>query len=737
MNMRSVFWILSCLLVIPAMEAEETPAKPAPVVAEKQVEEWMESVVKVTQVGRDGEEGIGAGWVLDASGLIVTNLHVIGRGRKLHVEMHSGEHHEVTAVQAWDEELDLAILKVKATGLKPLKVGDSSKVKQGQPIAAIGNPEGLEFSFVQGVISGIREIEGQEMIQVAVPIERGNSGGPLLSTKGEVLGVLTLKSMKSENLGFAMPSNAVRALRATPNPVPMQRWMTIGVLDPRTWTLLHGAEWSQRAGVIKSGGFGAGMGGRTLAIWETQEPKDSYEVAVNVKLSDESGAAGLIFCSDGKDRHYGFYPSNGQMRLTRFEGPDVYSWTVLEQAPSEAYKPGEWNELRVRVEPDNIRCWVNGAPWLTSNDHAFRDGKAGLCRFREPSAEFKGFRVGPSLEQKVPSKEVLAEVRKHIAEFSIGRQTKSSTIDALAAEAQASRLTLEKEVRELEDKAASLRKLQRIVHESAVSSELSAMLGRPDEEISLLRAALLLARHDNADLEAGPYEEMLARMAEDLAADPDIKRGGMTAVKRLNRYLFEENGFHVNRQDSSRSNSYINEVLDDREGLPIMLSSVYLELADRLGIKGVFGASLPSRFMVGFTTSDEPGSTKLIDVSNGGKLLSVSQAAESIGLIDAADLVDYLEPATKKAMILRMIRNLMGTIEPGAPPSDEQAPYLSLQIAVDEETAGERVLRAIYRSQNGDKAGAREDISWLIQHGGPSLDEFRLQQLQEWYRSLE
>lgn len=736
MRMRSVQPILYSLLMASALSAAET-AKPAPEIGEKQAEEWMQSVVKVTQVGRDGEEGIGAGWVLDPSGLIVTNLHVIGRGRRLHVEMRSGEHHEVTAVHAWDEELDLAILQVKATGLKPLKLGDSSKAKQGQPVAAIGNPEGLEFSFVKGVISGIREIESQEMLQVAVPIERGNSGGPLLNAKGEVLGVLTLKSMKSENLGFAMPSNAVRVLRASPNPVPMKRWMTIGVLDPRTWTLLHGAEWSQRAGVIKSGGFGAGMGGRTLAIWEPREPKDSYEVAANIKLSDESGAAGLIFCSDGKDRHYGFYPSNGQMRLTRFEGPDVYSWTVLEQAPSEAYKPGEWNELRVRVEPDKIRCWVNGVSWLVSNDQAFRDGKAGLCRFREPSAEFKGFRVGSNLEQKPPSKDVLAALQKHITEFSAGHQTKSSTVESLVNNAQVSRLAIEQQVRELEEKAATLRKLQRSVHETALATELGSMLEKPDEEISLLRAALLLARHDNAELDPEPYLEMMGRMVDDLNADAEIKKGGLAALKRLNRYLFEENGFHVNRQDSSRSNSYINEVLDDREGLPIILSTIYLELADRLGIEGTFGASLPGRFMVGFSTSAEPGSTKLIDVAERGKILTTSQAAQTVGLIDAADLIDYLEPATKKSMVLRMIRNLMGPIEPGAPPADDQVPYLSLQIALDEEATQERFLRAAYRSTTGDKAGAREDLVWLMQHSGPTLDEFRLQQLQEWYRSLE
>jgi len=546
----------------------------------------MQSVVKVTQIGRGGEEGIGAGWVMDANGLVVTNLHVIGRGRKLKVETHDGVTHEVTAVHAWDEAADLAILKVNATGLKPFKTGDSTKAKQGQPVAAIGNPEGLEFSFVQGVISGIREIEGQEMLQIALPIERGNSGGPLINSKGEVIGVLTLKSMKSDNLGFAMPSAAVKALRASPAPLTMQAWATIGVLDARTWSVLKGAEWQQRAGVIKSTGLGEGFGGRTLAIWQTEEPAGVYEVAVNVKLEAESGAAGLVFCSDGQDRHYGFYPSGGNLRLTRFEGADFYSWQVLRQAPSEAYKPGEWNELRVRVEEGRIHCWVNEVLWMVAEDASFRGGKVGLCRFREPAAEFKQFRVGKDLAAPALPGELVKAVESHVNEFTAGRQTETTTVEVLRGDAAAALRVVKQQIAATEVKLESMRKLQRIVHEAAVTEELVENL---DAGTGLLSAALLLAKHDNAELDAAPYLTMMERMASDLRQDADIRRGGIHAVKRLNRYLFEENGFHVVKQDFSRSNSYINEVLDDREGLPIMLAAVYMDLAERLGVEDVHG----------------------------------------------------------------------------------------------------------------------------------------------------
>ncbi|HCN77860.1 MAG TPA: hypothetical protein DIT13_11785, partial [Verrucomicrobiales bacterium] len=122
--------------------------------------------------------------------------------------------------------------------------------------------------------------------------------------------------------------------------------------------------------------------------------------AVNVKLDSESGAAGLVFCADGGDRHYGFYPSGGKLRLTRFEGADVYAWTILADVPAEAYRPGEWNHLRVRVDQEKITCWVNGQVILTQEDTGLRGGRAGLCKFRNTVAEFRQFRVGTDLADK-------------------------------------------------------------------------------------------------------------------------------------------------------------------------------------------------------------------------------------------------------------------------------------------------------------------------------------------------
>lgn len=387
--MRALFLALTFLSATSPLVFGKT-AKPAP--AMKSVEdiaaEVKPSVVKVLQVGREGLDGLGTGFVVSSEGLIATNLHVIGEARRLEVEMSDGTKHEVTEIAATDAHWDLALLRVGGKGLKPLPLADSDSVKQGQPVVAMGNPEGLSFSIVDGVVSEFPDIVNEvPMIRLAMPIERGNSGGPLLDRQGRVLGLLTMKSAVTDNLGFAMPVNELKRLIEKPNPVPMERWLTIGVLNPKLWQPSLGARWTQHSGVIESSTLGSGFGGRTLCLSKSELPGETYEVAVNVKLGEESGAAGLVFAAQDDDHYYGFYPSNGKLRFTRFEGPDVYSWVVLSEFASEAYRSGQWNHLRVRVEPGQITAWVNGQRVMVHEDSVLRGGSVGLCRFRAPKAE--------------------------------------------------------------------------------------------------------------------------------------------------------------------------------------------------------------------------------------------------------------------------------------------------------------------------------------------------------------
>ena len=208
---------LSLFLIAPAHAQIKSSPKDGKAMSVEQLNaQAKESVVVILHTGRQGKQaGLGAGFVIDAGGLIATNFHVIGEGRPISVVMPDGSKRDVVSVHASDRHLDLAIIKVDAEGLTPIPLGDSDKIKDGAPIAALGHPKGLKFSVVAGVLSGRREVEGVQMLQVAMPIEEGNSGGPVLDMFGRAVGVVTLKSLVAESLGFAVPVKDLKPDRSS------------------------------------------------------------------------------------------------------------------------------------------------------------------------------------------------------------------------------------------------------------------------------------------------------------------------------------------------------------------------------------------------------------------------------------------------------------------------------------------------------------------------------------------
>ncbi|MDR3305110.1 MAG: S1C family serine protease [Clostridiales Family XIII bacterium] len=165
--------------------------------------------------------GVGTGMIIDKEGYILTNSHVVmdGAVESIKVLLNTGD--EVEGKVIWnDASLDLAIVKINAKELSPVELGDSDDVQIGSYVAAIGNPLGLEFngSITQGVVSGLdrtitvsdttgsKTVRMEGLIQVDAAINSGNSGGPLLNSKGQVIGVNTAKA-SAEGMGFAIPIN--------------------------------------------------------------------------------------------------------------------------------------------------------------------------------------------------------------------------------------------------------------------------------------------------------------------------------------------------------------------------------------------------------------------------------------------------------------------------------------------------------------------------------------------------
>jgi regulator of sirC expression with transglutaminase-like and TPR domain len=708
MRSAALVRLLAGLLLFSAsLRAPAPAAEPRAKTVEEIAEKARGSVVVITQRGRDGAvEGVGSGFVVNRNGLIATSLHVIGEGRPIEVRFANGDRFPATEIHAWDRKLDLAIVRIASSNLTALKLGDSAELKQGAPVVAMGNPRGLAHSVVQGVVSAFRDFESGRMIQLAIPIEPGNSGGPLLDAAGRVVGILEMKSAITENLGFATPIDGLKTLIEKPNPVPVARWVRLGALDARKWKPAYGAHWTRRAGEIHVTGAGSGFGGRSLCFYQSEPPKLSYEATVTVKLDDESGAAGLIFATDGADQHYGFYPSGGQMRLTRFDGPDVYSWKILEQKVSRAYRPGGWNTLRVRVDADAIRCFVNDELAIESTDQELRSGGVGLAKFRQTQAQFKNFAVQ-----------------------SISEKATTNTADAPAANGRAKLLA---EARQREAEATELRKKAETLHLDEIRGAMVVELKKLEAEIDLFKLALLVSRLDNPELEIEAYRDEVAGMAKEIVAKLPADASASQKLEHLNAYLFRENGFHGSRSDYyNRANSYINAVIDDREGIPLTLSILYIELARRIELSGISGVPLPGHFMVQFAPANEPAN--YVDVFEGGRVGNRAQAIEWAGEhSEVPILAEHFRAATKQEMIVRMLRNLIALAAPADNPA-RALNYLELVIAIDGQEAVDRWRRAFLRRQTGDIPGAKEDLRWLLEKKPAGVN---IERVEEFYQSL-
>lgn len=746
--------------------------------------EALDSIVVIRQINRDGEShSLGSGFVISDDGLIATNLHVIGEARPLRVETKSGKTYRVIEVHASERQMDLAIVRVaNPVGLKPLPIFDStiaasaiadpttanSKLRPGDSVVVIGHPRGLQHTVVEGLLSARKEIEGQPMLQLSIPIEQGNSGGPVLDRQGRVHGVLTLKSLQAENTGFAVESVALKQLLAKPNPITMDRWLTIGELDLKTWEPVFEARWMQRVDRILVDGSGAGFGGRSLCLrrkpMADQTDNTPIALSVDVRMDDESGAAGLVLHSDGKDRHYGFYPSNGRIRLTRFDGPDVYSWNVLQEVQTDAYRPGEWNSLRVVLNGNQTQCFVNNQLVVTSLDRRYTSGRPGLAKFRQTQAEFRNFRITRLTTPGEVTQQTLDRWRP------VQPAAESLTlpdIEQLAADSGVTSELLEEHARRLEQQATAVRQLSDRLNTQRVQQQLVTELALPEDKINLIRATLLIAQLDNQKLDIQLFEREVERMAEQISKRIKDNPNESQRIEILNQFLFKENGFHGNRvQYDTRSNSYMNDVIYNRQGLPITLSVLYMELAQRIGLK-VVGVGLPGHFVVRWETattvegdesptlesqkpetinndpankSPDQNGTQL---SSGGQLIDPFERGAKISMQDANRLIraagfrptaSFFAAQSKPQIIERMLRNLVGLAEQNRE-TERLLRYMETLVRLFPEETEFRAKRVDLNSRTGDIDSAIADIDWFLKHKPAGVEIEKLKEFREFLQN--
>lgn len=187
------------------------------------------------------QQGAGSGWILDSSGLIVTNNHVVEGAEDISVVLHDDRVVNATLVGA-DALTDIAVIKIDAPDLTPIVIGDSDNLQVGEWILTVGNSLGLGITAKEGIVSRtgvslpVSETEKVDnLVEVSAAINPGNSGGPLVNMRGEVVGINSIKIATSgvEGMGYAISSRAAEPIiqELVQNGYVVRPWLGVSVQD--------------------------------------------------------------------------------------------------------------------------------------------------------------------------------------------------------------------------------------------------------------------------------------------------------------------------------------------------------------------------------------------------------------------------------------------------------------------------------------------------------------------------
>jgi S1-C subfamily serine protease len=292
-------------------------------------EQAKDSVVLIKSTLPTGT-ATGSGFIYDAEGRIVTNDHVIDGANGITVTFINGSILQATVVGA-DPYSDIAVIKVDAPAalLRPLKLGNSSALKVGEAVLAIGNPYGLADTLTTGIVSALgREMDSAsgypivDVIQTDAAINPGNSGGPLLNMRGEVIGINTaIVSQSSTGIGFAVPSNTI--LRELPSLI------STGKYD-QVYIGIQGVDVTPS--IISAMGLPGGTHGTLLTSVTRRSPADVYGLKGGTRYAIVDGVytplgGDVITAADGLEMK-GLYDLI--LYMQRFKRPgDVIALNII------------------------------------------------------------------------------------------------------------------------------------------------------------------------------------------------------------------------------------------------------------------------------------------------------------------------------------------------------------------------------------------------------------------------
>jgi S1-C subfamily serine protease len=180
-----------------------------------QIAKKVSPSVVVIRGKTDAGDVLGSGFIVSKDGKLVTNLHVIRDMKAASVQLANGETFDTIGVLAIDERRDIAIVQISGFNLPVLMLGNSNEAIVGEHVVVVGSPHGLVGTVTAGILSSIRDSgDGFKVLQTDAALNPGNSGGPLLNGKGQVIGVIVSQLESSVGLNFAIPINYVRGILA-------------------------------------------------------------------------------------------------------------------------------------------------------------------------------------------------------------------------------------------------------------------------------------------------------------------------------------------------------------------------------------------------------------------------------------------------------------------------------------------------------------------------------------------
>jgi hypothetical protein len=259
MRMKTAFAppiaLFAMLLLWTSLPAMDQPTGQQPLSTRDIASLLNKATVTIKVLASDGSVRSGSGFIVDPSGTVVTNVHVVEGATKIEVHLTNGDVYEPSGVRVADTRRDIAVLQLAAFNLRTVKLADSDTIAAGDHVVVIGTALGvLENSVTTGVVSGIREVDGSRLFQMDAAVSPGNSGGPVANHHGEVIGITVAKLTGGQSLNFAIPINYARGELTLPVQLGLVALSTVTHTDtvaaasnaiPRKWK-------SPRSGTTKN-----------------------------------------------------------------------------------------------------------------------------------------------------------------------------------------------------------------------------------------------------------------------------------------------------------------------------------------------------------------------------------------------------------------------------------------------------------------------------------------------------